>query len=307
MAGHSLAFDAAMLSRPGKFSQLIQRLLLFLHRHDPAPRAEIEVEALGDAAVLFAFGDGVEAGFAELVLQRGDAAVQLDTAGQLGVAPFIVGAGQLLLRLPVLAAQFPVALVAGIHGEAVLGLGLIGQDVEDQLQGRGLHRQAGGAAGAVAVGQFAIGLGQGRQGAGLGEVLGVQGAARGLGGGAGESRRIVGVVGRQVGRVVRRQGLGRRRRGLAARMAGPALLRRAGADGGLGHVVAGGDGLGVEAGQIVLSDLGPDLGRFDLVAAFFHAGIMGRSLRQAGRRPIFEARDLIFHISRCQGSRASCA
>ena len=225
----------------------------------------------------------------------------------MGVAPFGVGALQLLLRLPVLAAQFPVALVAGVHGEAVLGLGLIGQDVEDQLQGGVLHRQAGGAAGAVAVGQFAIGLGQGRQGAGLGEVLGVQGATRGLGGGAGESRRIIGVVGRQVGRVLRRQGLGRRRRGLAARMAGPALLRRAGADGGLGHVVAGGDGLGVEAGQIVLSDLGPDLGRFDLVAAFFHVDSLGPALPQAGRRPIFEARDLIFHIARCQGSPASCA
>lgn len=126
--------------------ELIQRLLPLLHRHDPPHWAEEEVNALGDAAVLFAFDGGVEAGGAELVLKGGDAALKLDAADQLGVAPFGVGALQLLLRLPVLAAQFPLALVAGVHGEAALGLGVVGQDVEDPSQGRGLRRQAGGAA-----------------------------------------------------------------------------------------------------------------------------------------------------------------
>lgn len=82
----------------------------------------------------------------ELGFKRGDAVLKLDAAGQLGVVPFGVGALQLLLRLPVLAAQFPVALVAGVRGEAVLGLCVIGQDVEDPLQGRDPQRQAGCAA-----------------------------------------------------------------------------------------------------------------------------------------------------------------
>lgn len=129
-----------------KLERLSLRLLRRLHRHDPAPGAEVTVDPLGDAAVLFAFDDGVEAGGAELVLERGDAAVQLDAAGQLGVAPFGIGALQLLLFLPVFAARRPVALVAGVHGEAPLGFCVIGPDVEHPLQGRVLQRQAGGAA-----------------------------------------------------------------------------------------------------------------------------------------------------------------
>lgn len=65
------------------------------------------------------------------------------------MAPFGVGALQLLLSLPVLAAQVPVALVAGVHGEAALGLGAVGQDVEDPSQGRGLERQAGAASATI--------------------------------------------------------------------------------------------------------------------------------------------------------------
>lgn len=68
------------------------------------------------------------------------------SAAILDAAPFRVGALQLLLFLPVFAAQLPVTPVAGVHGEAVLGFCVIGPDVEDPLLGCALQRQAGGAA-----------------------------------------------------------------------------------------------------------------------------------------------------------------